>query len=138
MSKVDLNQVKAGKYRLLAKRWRKVLSKPTEPYDYVQYRQGDIVDLDIVDARRLVKADAVEPVEDEESTGPRPGSVEAILAEVGDDVEKAKAALAAEVEAKGDKARKGLVASLEALIAKADTSAGTGAGTGDSGQGGAS
>lgn len=43
-------------------------------------------------------------------------TVKEILADVGDDPEKAKAALAAEQEARGDKARKTLVDPLQAVI----------------------
>lgn len=58
--------------------------------------------------------EAEAPAEDE---GPKPGTADYILAEVGDDPAKAQTALDAEAE-KGDKARKGLVEKLEALIAK--------------------
>lgn len=56
--------------------------------------------------------------ENAEDNGPKPGTAEYILAEVGDDPTKAKAALDAEVADKGDKARKTLVKDLEAVIAK--------------------
>lgn len=54
--------MKAGKYELLAVRWDQVLSKPGEPFNFTRYRKGDVVDLDVEDARRLVKAGAVTPV----------------------------------------------------------------------------
>ena len=56
---MDLNDVKAGKYQLVAVRWDKITSKPGEPLDYERYRRGDIVDLNVEDAKRLVAAGAV-------------------------------------------------------------------------------
>jgi len=56
---MDLNDVKAGKYQLVALRWDQITSKPGEPLDYVRHRRGDIVDLNAEDAKRLVAAGAV-------------------------------------------------------------------------------
>lgn len=56
---VDVSDVKAGKYELVALRWDKILSKPGEPFDFKRYRRGDSVDLDVEEARRLVAAGAV-------------------------------------------------------------------------------
>lgn len=59
MSKPDLNDVKAGKYRLIAKQWDQILSKPGQPFDFKRHRRGAVIELDIEDARRLVSARAV-------------------------------------------------------------------------------
>lgn len=55
----DLNDVKAGKYQLVAVRWDQITSKPGEPLDYTRYRRGDIVNLNAEDAKRLAAAGAV-------------------------------------------------------------------------------
>lgn len=69
---MDLNDVKAGKYQLVARRWDQITSKPGEPLDYVRHRRGDIVDLNAEDARRLVSAGAVvKPGELEKSEADR-------------------------------------------------------------------
>ena len=155
---MDLNDVKAGKYQLVAVRWDQITSKPGEPLDYVRFRKGDIVDLNVEDAKRLVAAGAVvkpgqiekDRVElaraaaeraqadlnallsglpddvraeiapetvSQEPTGP--GKVADIKKDVGEDIDKAKAALAVEQEL-GDDARPSLVKHLEDLIAKGD------------------
>lgn len=56
---MELNDVKAGKYQLVAVRWDQITSKPGEPLDYVRHRKGAIVDLTAEDAKRLVAAGAV-------------------------------------------------------------------------------
>lgn len=56
---MDLNDIKAGKYQLVAVRWDQITSKPGEPLDYVRHRRGAIVDLNAEDAKRLVAAGAV-------------------------------------------------------------------------------
>lgn len=56
---MDLNDVKAGRYQLVSLRWDQITSKPGEPLDYVRHRRGDIVALDVEDAKRLVAAGAV-------------------------------------------------------------------------------
>lgn len=65
----DLNKVKAGKYELVALRWDQITSKPGAPLDFVRHRRGDKVDLNVEDARRLVRAGAVKVSGDEEPTG---------------------------------------------------------------------
>lgn len=68
------------------------------------------------EAERLLDGDFVEeskaPADDDSEKGP---SVKDVLADVGDDKEKAAAALEAE-NAKGDKARSSLVTKLEAIV----------------------
>lgn len=68
---MDLNDVKAGKYQLVAVRWDQITSKPNEPLDYIRHRKGAIVDLNVEDAKRLVAAGAVV----------RPGQLEKTKAE---------------------------------------------------------
>lgn len=169
MSKPDLSKVKAGKYRLISRRWDQILSKPGEPFDFVRHRAGDVVDLNVEDARRLVSAGAV-VAEDEyarleqqraaaatppvfDTTGlaalreqlgldedadqkailaavqglaaqtpldaPKSDKIGDILGWVGNDAEKAAAALALERQEKGDDARPTLVTGLEKVIAEA-------------------
>lgn len=68
---------------------------------------------------QLVKDGMLEKVKADSGSdgdGGKEPSVKEILAEVGDDKEKAAVALAAEQEARGDKARKTLVESLQAVI----------------------
>lgn len=55
----DLEDVKAGKYELVAVSWDEIKSKPGEPLDFVRHRRGDIVTLDVETARRLVRSGAV-------------------------------------------------------------------------------
>jgi hypothetical protein len=55
----NLNDVKAGKYQLVARRWDQITSKPGEPLVYTRHRRGAIVDLNEADAKRLVAAKAV-------------------------------------------------------------------------------
>lgn len=63
--------VKAGRYELVAELWDEYLSEPGKPFDFKRHRKGDLVDLDVEQARRLVAAGAV--VE--------PGAIEAAQAE---------------------------------------------------------
>lgn len=56
---VDVSNVKAGKYELVALRWDEPKSKPGEPFDFVRHRRGDVLDLNTEEARRLVAAGAV-------------------------------------------------------------------------------
>lgn len=152
----EVNEIKAGKYQLVAVRWDQITSKPGAPLDYIRHRRGDIVDLSSEDAKRLVMAGAVvKPgalersaaeqaraiaeqaqrnydailagLPDEVRSEVAPGTVaatgkaptvEEILTDVGEDKEKAAAALASEQEARGDKARKTLVEPLQAIISK--------------------
>lgn len=97
--------------------------------DRVVLRQGDVVPADADDLDTLSLVGAVVAVEVPEEVAPAasaPTSVKDILAEVGDDVDAAKAALAAEYEAKGDRARPSLVESLEAIINAAAADKGDG------------
>jgi hypothetical protein len=55
----EINEVKAGKYQLVALSWDHITSKPTEPLDFTRYHRGDVVDLNVEDAKRLVAAGAV-------------------------------------------------------------------------------
>lgn len=149
----DLNDVKAGKYQLVTLSWDRITSKPTEPLDFTRYHRGDVVDLSVEDAKRLVAAGAVvkpgelEKLKAEQAKAqaleaqrayeaalaglpddvraevtdasgatedPRPGTVDFILAEVGDDKEKAQVAL--EAEAASERPRSGLVSKLEKIL----------------------
>lgn len=87
---------------------RRGLPLPTVSDDVVKH----LLDFDLI-------AEASTP-EAKASEGPNPGTVEFVLAEVGDDPAKAEAALDAERQERGDKARKGLVEKLEAVIAAAE------------------
>ena len=83
---MDLNDVKAGKYQLVAVRWDQITSKPGEPLDYVRHRKGAIVDLNAEDAKRLVAAGAIV----------KPGQLEKTKAEQARaQAERAAAAIAA-------------------------------------------
>lgn len=53
------DEIKAGKYELVAVSWDEIKSKPGEPLDFVRHYRGDVVDLDVETARRLVLAGAV-------------------------------------------------------------------------------
>lgn len=55
----DVNEVKSGKYQLVAKSWEQIHSKPGEPLDFTRYKRGDVVDLNVEDAKRLFAAGAV-------------------------------------------------------------------------------
>lgn len=54
-----MSDVKAGKYEVAALFWEEPTSKVGEPYDYVRHNRGDIVTLNVEEARRLVQAGAV-------------------------------------------------------------------------------
>lgn len=51
---MDINEIKAGEYQLVAERWDERTSKPGEPFTFVRHRRGDLVELSEEDARRLV------------------------------------------------------------------------------------
>lgn len=53
------DEIKAGKYELVALSWDETTSKPGEPFAYKRHVQGDVVTLDVEQARRLVTAGAV-------------------------------------------------------------------------------
>lgn len=54
-----MSDIAAGKYELVALFWEEPLSKPGEPYNFVRHVRGDVVDLNVEEARRLVQAGAV-------------------------------------------------------------------------------
>ncbi len=54
-------EAKAGAYELLDLTWDEITSKPGEPLTFVRHRQGEIVDLNEEDARRLLGAGSVAP-----------------------------------------------------------------------------
>lgn len=56
---MDINQVKAGRWELVADQWDEVTSKPGEPLAYVRHTAGDVVTLTQADARRLYKGGAI-------------------------------------------------------------------------------
>lgn len=56
---VNPHDIKAGKYELVALSWDETTSKPGEPYAFRRHVQGDVVSLDVEQARRLVTAGAV-------------------------------------------------------------------------------
>lgn len=71
MSTVDVSKVTAGEYQLIAALFDQQTSKLGEPFDFKRYRKGDVVTLNVEEAKRLVAAGAV--VE--------PGSIERAAAE---------------------------------------------------------
>jgi hypothetical protein len=56
---IDPSTIEAGKYELLAVRWDELTSKPGEALTFVRHKKGDIVDLNVEEARRLFLAGAV-------------------------------------------------------------------------------
>ena len=56
---MDLDQVQAGEYELVALQWDQPTSKPGQPFTYVRHRQGALVTLDVEEARRLFAGGAV-------------------------------------------------------------------------------
>lgn len=68
---MDINDVKAGDWELVADQWDEVTSKPGQPLDYTRHYAGDVVTLNQADARRLFKGGAIV----------KPGSREKALAE---------------------------------------------------------
>lgn len=88
--------------------------------------QGDVIDIDdTVEADALIAAGIATP-EDEPAearpSAPKTGTVDAIKAEVGDDLDKAVAALEAELAQA--KPRKSLVEHLTGIIEAVDADAG--------------
>ncbi|HXH77310.1 hypothetical protein [Nocardioides sp.] len=55
----EVNEIKAGKYQLVAVQWDQITSKPDEPLDFTRHTHGAIVELSAAEARRLVGAGAV-------------------------------------------------------------------------------
>ena len=131
----------AGKYEVTAHFWEQITSKPGQPLDYIRHRKGAVVELDdAAEIRRLVDAGAIKPVSkgartsdsgkgDQSQGGSdsseggqsddsgKPATAEEILADVGDDPDKAAAVL--EVEKASDKPRSTLITKLEKVIEKA-------------------
>ena len=56
---MDLNDIKAGAYVLVAPFWEEDHSKPGQPLDFTRHRTGATLDLNVEDARRLYAAGAV-------------------------------------------------------------------------------
>lgn len=83
---MDINDIKAGTYELVALRWDEPTSKPGEPFTFVRHRRGDKVELSESEAKRLVLAGAVvEPGALERSAAERARrEYEAALAQVPD------------------------------------------------------
>lgn len=50
-----------ARFRLVARHWDQITSKPHEPPVYKRHRAGDIVDIPKAEADRLLKAGAIEP-----------------------------------------------------------------------------
>lgn len=56
---MDLNEIKAGTYLLVAPFWEEYLSKPGQPFDFKKHKRGAVLELNVENARRLVVAGAV-------------------------------------------------------------------------------
>lgn len=91
----EVNEIKGGKYQLIAVQWDQIKSKPDEPLDFTRHTYGAIVELDAAEARRLVAAGAVvKPGQLEKSKAERAKEIaeqaraeyEAALAALPDDV----------------------------------------------------
>lgn len=54
----NLDEIKAGKYEIVALYWDETLSEPGKPHVWKRHRKGAIVELDEETARRLVSAGA--------------------------------------------------------------------------------
>ena len=85
---MDPNDIKGGKYVLIAEQWDEYVagpgtSKPTEPFDFVRHRQGDEVELSKSEARRLVLANAVVSLEDYEKATAEPTAAAPVLDDAG-------------------------------------------------------
>lgn len=53
------DEVKAGRYELVASLWEEPISKPGDPYQSKRHVKGDMVNLNVEEARRLLAAGAV-------------------------------------------------------------------------------
>jgi hypothetical protein len=60
-------QAPAGKYRLLASVWNRIVSGPNEPRRFVKHYRGAVVDLESEDAERMLRHGVVEPTTDEQA-----------------------------------------------------------------------
>ncbi|MBZ5736488.1 hypothetical protein K8Z61_18510 [Nocardioides sp. TRM66260-LWL] len=122
-------------YEVVALFWEQITSKPGQPLEYVRHRRGTVVHIDdAAEVQRLVNAGAIRnassgqdspqpghgdvstTLKDENEQG-KPATADELLADVGDDPEKAAAVL--EVEKASDKPRSTLIAKLEKVIEKA-------------------
>lgn len=56
---MEIDQVQAGEYELVAEQFDQPLSKPGEPFNFKRYVRGDKVTLDVAEARRLYAGGAV-------------------------------------------------------------------------------
>ncbi len=87
----DVSELKAGKYELVAESWDETVSKPGEPYDYKRHRKGDVVQLNVEDARRLVAAGAVVKPGEREKLAAEQAAAAAAAAQAAYDAALAKA-----------------------------------------------
>lgn len=85
---VPIDQIKAGQYELVALQWDEQISEPGEPFDFVRHVAGDIVTLNVEDARRLYAGGAVLPKGARQKAAAELARVqyEAALAALPDDV----------------------------------------------------
>jgi len=58
---VDVNSIQAGDYELVAELYDQPAPglKPSDPFDFTRYKKGDVVNLSVTEAKRLVTAGAV-------------------------------------------------------------------------------
>ncbi len=59
---MDIDQIQAGEYELVAELFDQRTSPLDKPFDFKRYRRGDTVTLDVEEARRLYAAGAIQPV----------------------------------------------------------------------------
>ena len=110
----DPDEIKAGQYELVSEVWDEPKSKLGEPYDFTRHVKGDIVTLNVEEARRLYTSGAVV----------RKGEREKAAAQFA--LQQAQLALAAlppevreELEAQADPGTAEQVESLEKQLAEA-------------------
>lgn len=101
----DINEITAGKYELVAELWDETTSKPGQPFDFKRHRKGDVIDLNVEDAKRLYAAGAVV----------RPGEREQALAALQ------AAQLKATIAGLSDEARTAILAQLGVATVEAVT-----------------
>lgn len=53
-----INDIKGGKYQLVAEVWDRILSDPGQPYNFERFVKGDVVTLTDSEAKRLVSSGA--------------------------------------------------------------------------------
>lgn len=56
---MEIDQVQAGEYELVAEQFDQPLSKPGEPFNFKRYVRGDKVTLNVEEARRLYAGGAI-------------------------------------------------------------------------------